>query len=109
MNSASFNQWATVTDAHYRSRMNMQADEFVITLETTDDQYETRVVNGTFSQENPTLALLAYAGAKPSTIDNDFVGSTLPVQRAGTTVQIPQQVFGNGQMILKESVWGPVE
>jgi hypothetical protein len=96
------------------------------TAPTGDGVYEYPVTNADWHIENPWLALLAYCGAQPSTVEDDFVGSTVPLQisasescgnnSAKTTarsdgvysVEIPMTVFGNGQAILKQSEWGPV-
>jgi hypothetical protein len=73
-----------------------------------DGVYDYPVTNADWHIENPWLALLAYCGAQPSTVEDDFVGSTLPLQVAGDSIEIPMTVFGNGQAILKQSEWGPV-
>jgi hypothetical protein len=140
-----FNEWGIVTHVSYESRPQMGADAVRVTLVTdgsdstddaltrqsdgsqdTPDTYEYPVTNADWHIENPWLALLAYCGAQPSTVEDDFVGSTVPLQisasescgnnSAKTTarsdgvysVEIPMTVFGNGQAILKQSEWGPV-
>jgi len=121
-----FNEWGTVTHVSYESRPQMGADAVRVTLVTdgsdltddaftrqsdgsqvTADTWEYPVTNADWHIENPWLALLAYCGAQPSTVEDDFVGSTVPLQTAGDSVEIPMTVFGNGQAILRQSDWGP--
>lgn len=91
-------EFAEVLDASYTQ------DGFRIVLDTERGVETIYIGNGAFTQQNPTLQLLAFCSARPSTIDEEFVGTPLPLDVGG---QVLQSAFEYGMSQLDEAGWGP--
>jgi uncharacterized RDD family membrane protein YckC len=90
-----------ITDAWYEGVIDAEQRFIVVT-----EDHEFQIPNPSYSIENPTMQLMGYCGATPSTYEEQLPGKLLPTHDtiAGTRV-IHQSVFTNGRWALKQSDW----
>jgi hypothetical protein len=105
-------QWnfEKITDAYYTEQVQPTGESIqpvgrdLLRVTTDCDTYE--VLNGNFSQENPTMQLFGYFGVKPSTFESELPGQQLPVavNQLGQK-HIANVVFQNGRWCLTKREW----